>query len=573
MLASLVRKARQLAADPVLRRWIMLRALRLTPAEPGFTAHRPPYLGDDWSGLGPETPAALFASPPPGLPSRPISLRLAGREVFVEPGGAGGLVAELFDDMETQLSLHRFAWVPLMGPDDDPRWVDAVWRAWTERFGKPDPSSWAWHPYTAAERALNLLSFARRHYLPGPVESTLACLAAHAPVIAAGLEYFGDHHSSNHLANNGRGLYLLGLALGLPHATQLGARILLEEGRRIFRPSGVLREGSSHYHLLLTRSWAEIWLAAQAAGRSEAEEFARILDGALAVLPHLDLPGRFPLVGDVSPDCPPADLLGLLPSAGSDTGWMGRLSAEDRALVVGRRGKIVGVEALAADGWRRFDRGEWSGLWHADPDGFSHMPGHGHQDCGSFELHYRAQPLFIDPGRGSYAIAGEAEEYVSARAHNGLSVDGADPYAANKPYYHAAYRRRLAGPPPRLTRHDDGVALECHGFSRLGGVGAWRRNWTFDAARLTMADEVEGRGRHRVVRRLQTTMEVESVGERLVLRGADGSRIAVTAPGAHIVVLPARSWQAYGAGEPASRLEIAVDVTLPWRGEITVEGL
>jgi len=569
MPASLVRKARQLAADPVLRRWIVLRALRLTPGEPAYRAHCPPYLGAEWSGLPPEPPRASFAPPPAGTPSGSLTLRLAGGSVSLGPGGEADLVARTFDDIETQLSLHRFAWVPLMGRDDDPRWVQTMWRAWAARFGTPD-RSWAWHPYTAAERAINLLAFARRHFLPEPA---LDCLAAHAPAMAGGLEYFGDHHSSNHLANNGRGLYLLGLALGLSQAAEAGTRILLEEGRRIFRPSGVLREGSSHYHLLLTRSWAEIWLAARAAGRPEAEEFGRVLDAALAVLPHFALSGRFPLMGDVSPDCPPADLLGLLPGGDRDAGWMGRLAAGERDLLVARMGESVDDEALAADGWRRFDLGEWSGLWHADPDGFSHMPGHGHQDCGSFELHYRSRPLFVDPGRGSYRIAGEAEEYVSARAHNGLSIDGADPYAANKPYYASAYRRRMAGPPPRLERRDGGLVLECHGFTRLGGLGVWRRCWNFAERRLVIADEIEGRGRHRVVRRLQTTMGVEHAGDRLVLRGADGSAVSVTASGAELAVVPALSWQAYGEGEPASRLEIAVDATLPWRGEIVVEGL
>jgi hypothetical protein len=572
MLASLARKARQLAADPVLRRWIVLRALGLTPGEPPYNAHRPPYLGTGWSGLPLETPAATFSVPPAGTPAGPLTLRLAGQTLALEPGGEAALVARGFDDMETRLSLHRFAWVPLMGDGDDPRWVNAVWSAWMERFGTPD-GSWAWHPYTAAERAITLLAFARRHFLPGPAERTLRCLAAHAPAMAAGLEYFGDHHSSNHLANNGRGLYLLGLALGMPQATEAGARILLEEGRRIFRPSGVLREGSTHYHLLLTRSWAEIWLAASTAGRPEAGEFGEVLDGALAVLPHFALAGRFPLVGDVSPDCPPADLLGLLPGASGEEGWMARLAPEDRKILAARMGGAVDAGILAADGWRRLDLGDWSGLWHADPDGFSHMPGHGHQDCGSFELHYRSQPLFIDPGRGSYAIAGEAEEYVSARAHNGLSVDGADPYAANKPYFAPAFRGRMAGPPPRLEARHDGMALlDCHGFARLGGMGVWRRDWAFAGPRLTITDQIAGRGRHKVVRRLQTTMAVERAGNGLLLHGPDGSVVAVTAPGAELAVAPALSWRAYGDAEPASRMEIITDATLPWRGEIVVEG-
>ena len=87
-------------------------------------------------------------------------------------------------------------------------------------------------------------------------------MQAHAPAILGALEYFGDSYTSNHLANNGRGLFLLGLALGDAASADIGGRILLNEAKRIFLPSGVLREGSTHYHALLARNYA---VAAEAA--------------------------------------------------------------------------------------------------------------------------------------------------------------------------------------------------------------------------------------------------------------------------------------------------------------------
>ena len=64
-----------------------------------------------------------------------------------------------------------------------------------------------------------------------------------------------------------RGLYRLGLDLGLDACADLGGLILVEEAGRIFLPSGVLREGSSHYHLLAARNYADAWLAARAHDR------------------------------------------------------------------------------------------------------------------------------------------------------------------------------------------------------------------------------------------------------------------------------------------------------------------
>ncbi|RAU23607.1 hypothetical protein CU669_00425 [Paramagnetospirillum kuznetsovii] len=567
---AITRKLRQLSDDPVLRRWLALRLLRLTPGEPRFTPHLPPSLGPDWNGLDAEIPPVVFSALPQGAPKGRLTLRLPGQNVEIEPGGEAAAVARAYDDPETQLGLHRFAWVPLMKSSDDARWVGSMWAAWRARFGTPD-SSWAWHPYTAAERAINLLAFVNRHGLPGPAEDTLAVLAAHAPAMAARLEYFGEHHTSNHLFNNGRGLYLLGLALGLPRTVETGARVLLGELVRIFRLSGVLREGSTHYHLLLTRSLASVWLGARAHGRPEAEAFEKSLRRAVAALPHFDLPGRFPLVGDISPDCPPDHLFCLMPGGDRRSGWMELLTPDDRVRLATVLDSVAPSDSLADDGWLKAGFGDWTGLWHADPDGWSQMPGHGHQDCGGFELHFEREPVFVDLGRGSYAVAGEADEMVSARAHNGLSVDGLDPYPANKPYYAPAFRRKVAGEPPRLEKRDDGVALSFEGFRRLSGVGAVTRIWRFAGRNLEIADSVAGKGVHVLIRRLHTTCTVERLDGGVRLGAPGGRRFTIHAPGAEIAVSDTIVWSAYGVGRPATRLEFTATAPLPWTGTITVE--
>ncbi len=419
MLESLTRKARQLANDRVLRRWLFQRVLGMTTGEPPFTPHHPPYL-DGLLPLEPETAdnnqayAGLATDPP----TAPIHLELPGRTVTVDPGGEDALFRQTFSDTETLLALHRFAWLPL-GKNIDPAWVQALWTAWRGQFGKPS-DGWPWHPYTAAERVINILDYAAKAGLPSPVDETINVLAAHGPAIAERLEYFGDHHTSNHLSNNGRGLYRLGLELGLERAADMGRLILVNEAERIFSDSGILREGSSHYHLLLCRNYVDAWRAArnhQDAGEAQLRNMAF---RALAVITGLRLGGGMPLVGDISPDCPP-DFL---------AGWLDEAIRQDFPDLSQSR---PSQEALRDDGWLRADFGPWSGLWHCAPGGWSFMPGHGHQDCGGFELHYGDQPVFIDPGRGAYGDSGDAALYRSGQVHNTLLVDGNYPYPANKP--------------------------------------------------------------------------------------------------------------------------------------------
>jgi hypothetical protein len=565
MFHALARKGRQLAADPVLRRWLVSRALKRVPGEPTFTPHRPPYLNG--ATLESEPPRQHWQGLAPGVPSPPLIMRLPGETITVT--SADQVVERDFPDLETLLGFHRFAWVPLM--TGEPGWVAAIWRAWCRRFGTPD-QSWAWHPYTAAERAINLMTFARRHGLPGPVDETLASLAAHAPAIAQRLEWFGDHHTSNHCFNNGRGLYSLGLDLGLPAATTMGERILTEEAARIFRPSGVLREASTHYHLLLTRSLASVWLAARAHGRPEAAMLEQRLRAAFAVLPRFDLPGGFPLVGDVSPDCPPEHLFGLLPGRDPAQGWTGLLPADDCAALTALRDGVTPVasDILCRDGWLRHDCAGWSGLWHAEPAGWSPMPGHGHQDCGAAELHFGAEIIFADPGRGSYAQAGEADFHVASGSHGGLGLDGCDPYPPNRPYYATAFRAAAASG-TQLSATADVVRLIHGGYGRLGARRC-ERSWHFTAAGLTIDDVIQGHGRHTVTRRLITGLAAEIRDGAVMLTAPSRRRFRIAAEdGSRPDLAPITLWRAYGEGVPGKIVSFTNEARLDWRGRLTIE--
>ena len=567
---SFSRKFKQFASDPVLRRWLAGRLIGLRPGAPAFQAHNPPYL----AGLLPlaaEHPSASFGECDCTPPGGPIELPLPGYALTLHPGDEQGLFRRQFDDTETLLGLHRFAWLPLIGDKLDARWVAALWRAWLKDCATPG-DQWSWHPYTTAERLVNILDFASRHGLPGPADETLAALAGHAPAIAKRLEYFGEHHTSNHLANNGRGLFLLGLALSLDKCADLGTRILIEEARRIFHPaSGMLREGSSHYHLLLTRNYAEAWLAAIRHDRPETEVLEQILSRALSAAACLLLPGGFPAIGDISPDCPPDFLFGLIPGSGEAGGWLGRLQPDARREMKNLLDQNPPADDrdLTADGWLRAKFGPWAGLWQAAPDGWSAMPGHGHQDLGGFEIHFAGEPLFIDLGRGQYGEDPAGRLYCQAVMHNTLLIDEQDPYPPNRPYYDQAFRRSVVLPPPQLSLAENQVSLTHHGFSRFGNCAAVERNWRFHDQGFSLSDKVGGTGRRRIQRQFLTTLKTEQRTGGVVLKGAAHSfALSADAP---ISVEPATFWRAYGEGRPASRISLETVADLPWESTLKLE--
>jgi hypothetical protein len=565
MNSALIRKARQIWGDPALRRYLMERLAGRIAAPPRFVAGHPPYLraldlGDapHWSG-----PAGLAAP----APTHPIRLTLPGAELTLGPDRPQAIWEQAFPDIETHLAIHRFAWLPLAGPTVDHGWVDLLWRSWCERFGRPGPG-WEWHPYTAAERLINILDFTdRTGMLPGEPQMVAGVLAGHGPAIAARLEYGGEHYTGNHLSNNGRGLYRLGCALGWEACAELGRNILLTEARRIFSPSGLLREESSHYHLLLTRNYLSAWLTARAHGRPEAAELADICRRAVAAARLLALPGGLPLVGDVSPDCPPAFLAGLVTPG--DGGWMALLPPSARDAVVSLIASADGPPRCGADGWMRADHHQCSLLVHAAPDGWPAIPGHGHQDLGSFELHWRGIPLIIDPGRGAYGEAGEAAWYRSASVHNGLQLDGADPTPPNRPYYDAAFRGRVGGPGARLERTADGIRLDHHGFRRQGAAACLRR-WRLDEGRVVIEDSVEGTG-DRLIRRSLTTGWPAAVQGEMVVVDSPAGTVRIGCAGAAPRLLQTTRWIAYGDGRPATRIEFDTRHRLPWRGDLCIE--
>ncbi len=574
MIKNFIRKTRQLVNDQALRKWLVFRLTARTRGPLPFEAHRPPYLNEIslsdnlFVGLS-ENFKVLKAT----APEEPIQLPLPGLKLILNPSEAREVFERPYSDIETLLALHRFAWLPLCGYSAlSCNWTQAIWNVWRKNFGNTS-DGWAWHPYTAAERAINILDLAEIQGLPEPIDDTLAVLARHAELIFHQLEYYGDHNTSNHLSNNGRGLYRLGLALNMDWAIESGAKILENESKRILWDSGVLREGSSHYHLLITRNYIDSWLAARRYSRAEEPFFRTIAARTLAVVPWLLLPGGMPLIGDISPDCPPEHLLGL---SGTDTGWVAGLGDEDKCAVFELIDEVcpIDLKKLATDGWQHFSYGPWTGLWHCAPKGWAEAPGHGHQDTGGFELHYNDVPLLVDPGRGEYGETSSSVRYRSADVHNTLTISGHGPYPINKPYYDETFRAAITGKPPGLTSSDNKVCLLHNGFQRLPGIGTHIRQWQFTNKNMRISDDIQGQGIQQITRRFITPLEPEIGPDGIVLTHSGNTfkqSFLLRAPNAAIVISRITLWQAYGKPSKGFSISFSANITLPWSGDISLE--
>lgn len=495
-------------------------------------------------------------------PQSPLNLSLLGTSLSIGLDSPDAFFKAPYNDIELDLARHRFAWIPLT-ETLDANWVSALWQAWRDQF--LDADGWAWHPYTAAERAVNILDAVRRCGVAGDLKLLAEDLAAHSPRIARQLEYFGEHNTSNHLANNGRGLYRLGCALQMPQSRELGYKILCHEADRIILAGGALREGSSHYHMLYVRNYLDVWLAAHRHGHpSEAEKLRDIAKRLLGVAKCLVLPGRLPLIGDISPDCPPVFLAGI------ETGscpWTRTLNDEEQTLVKDLAADVspISSERLRSDGWIRADKGPWSLLTSTPSDGWPYMPGHAHQDIGSAEIHFDNQALFVDPGRGAYGETGDAALYRSSAVHGGLRIDNQDPYPANKPYYDDTFRRAVAGS-ARADVSSNTVTVSHGGYRRLD-VETVTRTWAFEDDTLTITDTIQGHGQHAIEQALVTPHDVKIQGNKAIIN----NMFAVDANEARPRLDPIHIWDAYGQSRQGTRIVFDTSIASSWTGAIIIK--
>lgn len=566
VMEALIRKAGHVLDDPVLRRWMIRRVVGLEKSPPAFLEGQPPYLGGRASEeLGADPVPDDFQEGVFAPPGGPISIELPGQAVELDPENPQALFDIPYADLETLLAAHRFAWLPVAGPAVDVDWVSALWRIWVERFGEAS-SGWPWHAYTAAERAINIIDFSRRFGWPDDPDKTASLLMRHAEVILGNLEYSGDHYTSNHLSNNGRGLLRIGTALGMPDVAEIGAQIMVAEAGRIFGRSGVLREGSTHYHLLVTRNYIDAWLDARAADLDQTGMLHEIAERALAVIPRLVLPGGMPLIGDISPDVPPSYLAALTGDVSRDR-WPVNLP-EDRqqeALKLVDGNIAVSPDKLAEDGWHLFGGHNWQALAFVSPDGWPPMPGHGHQDLGSFELHDGTTPVVIDPGRGSYAAA----EYENATVHSGIIIDETGSMPVNRAYYSSEFRDRILPRRPEIKRMRDGQILDYDGSGHGARISNVERAWSFSEGAVEICDRVQGRGKHRIRQQFIVPGSVRiSENCAVISIGAQEYKILASVPPESAGCM---AWKSYGCGDSACILTFDQTVRLPFEGKVRIE--
>ena len=273
-------------------------------------------------------------------------------------------------------------------------------------------------------------------------------------------------HLREHLTpeRNHRTLELYALfvaALALPQLDADGALLdfsIAQLHRNLLtdvRPDGVHREHSTHYHMLVLRSFLGARENARRFGINFPAGFDEHLERACDFAMHCHRPdGSIPALSD-SDTGAYADLLALaaelfdrpdylyVATSGAEGVAPKHCNASfpDGGYFIQRSPWDAGGESFSDARFLVFDAG-------ALGDG-----GHGHYDLLSVEIAANGRPLVVDPGRYTYSEHGEnwRRWFKGTAAHNTVCVDGLDqtPYRSGKPKGETARGRvleRLSAP-------------------------------------------------------------------------------------------------------------------------------
>ena len=359
------------------------------------------------------------------------------------------------EDREHLFCLNRWAYGVLLGKatayTGDASYVEAfldLFEDWVRK--NPTGRQPAWESYSVSERICNW-TFAHHLFLDSQAyrergEALLRRqLYEHAVYLREHLETRRMH---NHLINNARALFTWGTMFpDMPEAEEcrdLGWEILVREMPRQVLPDGMFREQSSHYHLLLTRTFTEVYLLALRNG----VDIPAFVPGLLqkmheAATCFVKPAGGIVQIGDVSPDIESRFLRGI-PAVGVAifSGFDPDVPPNEYAVWylrpadLKRRERGEGAGPKESGCWREGGyavlRGETEGgrshlVVHCDPVAAIPTYAHGHNDLLSFELSVGKTTYIADPGLYSYRNGRRFRALKGGQAHNTVLVDGLEP--------------------------------------------------------------------------------------------------------------------------------------------------
>ena len=274
------------------------------------------------------------------------------------------------------------------------------------------------HAYILSERVANIYEylFDNDNYEAPDIIKNICNI--YGTWIASNLEKYLDDLTGNHIINNARGLSFAG-KLSLNKNYQLISEELVDRYLDNLLINNFLREGSTHYHLLFCLWLTDIKLLyTDKAFSKHSSTYAKVIESAYLLLVFGKNGYQLPLIGDISPDRTPSELISFFDE--------NAFEYSDNALKQRRRFEIGRHKEFSRDGGFVF----LGDIIRVDFDGatlfmrtsietnFNYCASHEHKDFGSVIIYLSGEPVIIDAGRPDYITSETVCPYVGPNLHN-----------------------------------------------------------------------------------------------------------------------------------------------------------
>lgn len=438
-----------------------------------------------------------------------------------------------FNDEEDIFSLHRFGWLlPIISSGiSHSEWHELkdLIVAWIRANPYKDQNV-GWDSYSVSERIVNwiiIISAIKGVILERDekIRAIYQSISEQTKILWERLEFRGSA-TNNHLINNGRALYLAGAFLNNNKVLETGREILRSTGPNMFTGSGFLREGSSHYQILLARTFMEVlWCAGAISDRKLTRDLFDFTKRVVNCAEYFLSEDPFPIFGDISPDFPPDFHSGLssvaellfndspCPKARDYdpvTGWHKLFVFPDSRAYNYKTGKQNAsafnspeVISYPDAGHYKIITGSYCIYIYSNPLGYVPEWSHGHSDLGGFVMYWHGQPFLVDCGRLNFQNTSKGSYGRSVRSHNSISIDGYEPCITHGLNGFAQLMlKEYIGPPPEVkiteSHNTVKVQIELSGFKRIQKDIIIRRTLYCEPKKVFIEDEISGSGTHQI---------------------------------------------------------------------------
>ncbi len=308
-----------------------------------------------------------------------------------------------FEDIEEFFKLHRFSWLwnDYMADADVQSFnkgLDLI-NLWISKDYSYDKNREIFESYSISERVINWIFFLIYSKKIIDINDNHINLISQSIVkqvqyLVENLEYKGQL-TNNHILKNAQALYITGVFLGDNKLQQIGKTIIKAEYADHVK-DGILQEDSTHYQLIVTKWFIEVYFSAGVAADLEFKNWLQPrISSLISVSRYIFSEENLePFFGDISPDFPAKELKSFpfLDFVDDKIPWSFLMA------------DLPSIEKTSSNfnvinSWVHKKFGKYDLFLMAKNNGIG---SHGHEDNGSFILYYDGHAISQDLGRKNY---------------------------------------------------------------------------------------------------------------------------------------------------------------------------